>query len=90
MERHRVVILKTTKGKDGPLARVREYLEGEVVDIGADLRRAFVEMGVAQDYPPAGLEDADEGSELMPGEDRETKIVAPEEPRRRGRPPGRK
>lgn len=97
MERHRIVMLETTKGKDGATARVREYLAGEVVDVGADLRRAFLGMGAAQDYPPAGLEgEADDSDDLLsierdqPGEDREAKIVGPEEPRRRGRPPGRK
>lgn len=95
--KHQVIMLKTEKGRDdGPGAVVRTYEANGVYEIGRDLRRAFLEMGAAQDYPPAGLaskpsaataEDEDDIAPL-PGENRETKIEGPEEPRRRGRPPG--
>jgi len=84
MERFPILMLATTTAKDAVTDPVRDYVEGERYDVGADLRRVFVdELKVALDVveepaPPAVVDELPPATgEGAPGA--ETKVTKPAE-----------
>ncbi len=67
-----VLMLNTIQGRDDDANGVITYIEGRKYNIGESLLSAFIEQGVVQ---IAG--------EYIEPESRETKVIEPEEPKKR-------